>query len=250
MNEIIAFVMANDNKQLFWGRKGDSFVSDLCYIFMYKMITGAGSDKLEASIQLEIGTHLTHTTVGHNMDDLRPILVKWARSKIVTGSKGDWEKAAEGEVFPEPFSGVNLWMDSSDFPIQATLENAGWSSHKLGGAGIRVQFITDAKLRIRYCVGPLHPKQYDGDFLDLYHVEIAEKFHEGFIIADNHYLNGETHFPEGPTFMVHHRESPADKKVGDEENIPVHRPHKKRKSIDISNLSDEQREKSKNLSLC
>lgn len=150
------------------------------------MIEGIGSDKLEDSIQLDAGSHITHTTVGHNMDELRPILVKWARSKIVTGSKGDWDKAAEGEVFPEPFSGVNLWMDSSDFPIQATRENDGWTSHKLGGAGIRVQFITDAHLRILYCVGPLHPKQYDGDFLDLYHTDIAEKFREGTIIADNH----------------------------------------------------------------
>ncbi len=45
--------------------------------------------------------------------------------------------------------------------------------------------------------------------------------------------------------MVHYRETPTDKQVDDEENIPVHCPREKRKAVDISNLTEEQRTKSK-----
>ena len=94
--------------------------------------------------------HLNHSTIGKNIEALRPILAKWARSKVVAGTKADWDRAAVGEIFPEPFSDVNLWMDLSDFPIQSTAENKDWYSHKFGGTGIRVQFIMDARLRILY----------------------------------------------------------------------------------------------------
>jgi len=242
---MVEFVKGKEPEQPYYGRTGDNFISDLCYIMMYRMILGAGSDKLEKSIQLDENTHIAHTTIGRNLELLLPILRDWAYIKVSPGTEEDWKKAVQNSQFPEPFSDVNLWMDSSDIPVQRTeeiRETDDWYSFKLKGAGIRVQFIADGMQRVRYIKGPCSPKQFDGDFLDLFHLEIEEKFKKGKIIADNHYLKGPDIFPQGPTFYVNERESPADKVVGDKENLPIHCPNKKRKkNIDYDALTEEQK---------
>lgn len=66
---------------------------------------------------------------------------------------------------------------------------------------------------------------------------IIEKSHKGTIIADNNYLNEESHFPEGPSFMVRHAEPPVGR--------TYYLSQGERKAVDVSNLTMKQRTKSK-----
>ncbi len=244
---LVDFVKDQNHEHNYWGAYGDDFVRDLCYLLVYRMITGAGVDKLEHTVRFDPEHKLNHGTILHNLDIIFPLAVKWGLSKIVTGTEADWNLAVHGEHFPHPFEAVNLWMDSSDFPMMDTEENKDWYSHKLKGIGIRVQFITDGRSFIRFIKGPLEPKQFDGFFLELFHHEIETNFADAHLIADNHYLIGTTLFLHGPTFYVNARESSADKAVGDDEEIEVHLPHKRRKkSIDVSTLTPAQKEMARN----
>lgn len=247
MNNMIEFVKAQYHEHNFWGAFGDDFIRDLCYLLIYRMITGSGVDKLEHTVRLDPEHKLNHGTVLHNLEIILPLLEKWSYTKIVAGTVEEWNIAVSGEHFPHPFEPVNLWMDSSDFPCQDTVENKDWYSHKLKGIGIRVQFITDGRGVIHYIKGPLQPGQFDSFFLELFHHDIEELFSEAHIIADNHYMIGTTLFTKGPTFYVNKRETTTDKAVGDDENIEVHLPHKKRrKDIDVSTLTEGQKEMARN----
>lgn len=246
MNDLVDFVKDQNTEHQYWGVVGDDFVRDLCYLLIYKMILGVGVDKLEHTVRFEPDHKLNHSTIRHNLDILFPLAVEWAHTKIVPRTKADWDLAVYHENFPPPVQPVNLWMDSSDFRLQDTVENHEWISHKLPGIGIRVQFIMDGKGRILFIAGPFQPTQYDGFFLELYHNDIQKAFAEGDIIADNHYLIGTSIFAKGPTFYVNARETSTEKAVGDEEGIEVHLPHRKRAKLDISHLSPGEKQMAKN----
>lgn len=228
---MIAFVKARDPGSTLWSRTKDNFINDLCYLFVFKMITGDGFTKIEGEFQLEPGLRLGKETLRHNFEKIHPIIYDWAMSHVKLGCVAEWNEAAKLRQFPEEVKGINLWIDSSDFPLQCTEFTEEWYSKKLEGTGIRVQFVTDAATRILYVYGPVYPTQHDSHFLLMHKQTIKQLFKGGKIIGDNHYSSGGKQFVD-PKFVCNSMESAIDQAIANKENLEIHS-KRKRKAVEI-----------------
>jgi hypothetical protein len=211
---------------------------------MYKMITAEGNTRLEQMLQMQPNLKYKHHTLWNNMNQVHKLIYEWAKTKINLGNAEEWNAAAANRLFQEPFADTNLWIDSSDFPVQNPHED-GWRSHKLDHKfDIKVQFVVDAKERVRYINGPISPKQFDGNFLESHVDEFREKFKGAKIIGDNHYRKGVELFKpyKDPVFYCNEMETAKDKKIAQEENLPTRSRGKKRKiEVDFTQVPAEDR---------
>jgi hypothetical protein len=237
MDDLTAFVKRNDDGWHLWNRTKQNFISDWCYIYLYKMITALGNTKLEKELALQTELKIGHHTINNNIENLHALIYEWARTKIDLGNAEEWNAAAAIRQFQHPFEDVNLWIDSSDFKMQKSPATNGWFSQKEERRAIKVQFIVDATERVRYIKGPMEPGQFDGTFLQMWRDEINDKFKGGRIIGDNHYCGG-TQLFEDPKFYCNERESKKDQEVAEQENLPTHsrgpKGKKRKAEIDIS----------------
>eukprot|EP01040_Poterioochromonas_malhamensis_P002881 gene2881-3065_t len=244
MEDILSFVQEREPN--LWGEKTEKRISDLCYIYFYKMIVSHGYSKLEQELCLEPDKRLCHRTIEHNLNKLHNIIYDWARSKILLGSPEEWDNAcSQFKLKNIGMAGGNLWIDSCDFPMMKSDETEGWTSSKLHGRAIKVHFVVDATKRVldatkrvRFIAGPVNPGQYNSDFhKDL----IIEKFKGGRIVGDIRYLSGIELFKGengGPEFICY-----------DDELLPVGLKKRKRESLlnnHITGLFDEIFEDMKN----
>jgi hypothetical protein len=241
ISEIIEFVKSHDPGFHLWGRTKENFISDFVYIYCFKLIECDGNQELEHKLHLEGNEYISHNSLDHNLKIMHSIIYTWANNKITPGNEREWNLAAKNRQLPEEFQDINLWIDSSDFPLEKSKETKGWYSPKLKGRAIRVQFLQDAHEIIRFMAGPCDPTQHDGVFLTFNRNEIAQKFKGAKVIGDNHYLEGRRLFTD-PVFYVNERESPRDKAVAESSNLPAHgKRTTKKKKIDPNKLTKEEK---------
>ncbi len=222
MEDIISFVQ--EREPSLWGEKTEKRISDLCYIYIYKMIVSHGYSKLEHELCLEPNKKLCHRTIEHNLNKLHNIIYEWARSKIPLGSPEEWNNlCSQFQLKNIGLAGGNLWIDSCDFPMMKSDETEGWTSSKLHGRAIKVHFVVDATKRVRFIAGPVNPSQYNSDFFDFHKDLINEKFKGGRIVGDIRYLSGIELFNGengGPEFICY-----------DDEFLPVGLKKRKRERV-------------------
>lgn len=93
---------------------------------------------------------------------------------------------------------VNLWLDSSDFPLARKRGKRGRSSskwsYKLNRPGRRYMFLRDGRRMIRHVWGGYSPKLHDGMWLEAKREELEEKLRDGEVAADQHFSKGKKIF--------------------------------------------------------
>jgi hypothetical protein len=70
MNDLIEYVTQRDPGWRLWNRTKKNFISDWCYLYMYKMITAEGNTLMEKKLALQPGLKETHHTIWHNVNVL------------------------------------------------------------------------------------------------------------------------------------------------------------------------------------
>ena len=111
--------------------------------------------------------------------------------------------------------GVNLWIDSSDFPLQH-MKGVGrksdeWS-YKLNKRGRRYMFILDGHGVIRRKWGGYSPKIHDGNWLELFKEWFATRLEGATVIGDQHFEWGKHHLKGKVTFHTPFKEPPKPTK--------------------------------------
>jgi hypothetical protein len=249
MKDLIEFVTTNDPGWRIWNRTTDgNAISDWCYVYLYKMITAEGITKLEQELELQPNLKFTHHSIYNNTTVIHTMAYRWAQTKIQLENAEAWDAAVVSRHFEELFEDVNLWIDSSDFPLRKSEDFKDWHSRKLSGSGIKIQFLFDATERIRYMKGPLDPGQTDDCFLQIRRCEIEEQFKGAQIIGDSTYAIGTKLFTD-PVFYCPAKESGLDRQIAEKENLPSTPNHatagrKRKAEIDLETISEEDKGKS------
>ena len=242
MENLIAFFKQNDCGYKLWKRANDNFIEDQCYKFIFKMLTATGDEKFDADLHPQNEFRISQSTLNNNFKVCHLIILAWVRTKIVLGSAAQQNKAVAYRKFSDALETVNIWMDSSEFPMQFTSENNRQYSHKLRGIEIQVQFVTDAKEMVVYLYGPVELEEFDDHFLSLHKYQLEQKLKGGIVIADSHYAEGERLFAD-PVFHCNLRESAVDQAIAEKENLPIHsRSNKRKAEIDLFSISDDERQ--------
>ena len=112
---------------------------------------------------------------------------------IKYGDVNEWDRNSARIEKSNDFQDVNLWADSTDYPITGTRsmsrKDLFWS-YKCNGAGVRVLTLHDGKGKVKY-LSPLYsPKLYDSHWLEMKRDLLEENFPGATIIADTHFSQG------------------------------------------------------------
>ena len=122
----------------------------------------------------------------------------------------------------EELEDVNLWIDSSDFPLAGTRSSSKkdlfWS-WKLNKLGVRFMVLLDGNGQIRFITPGYTPKLYDGHWLEANKYFIEEKFKGGTIIGDTHFEKGE-HLFTNVSFKTPIKEPRQKKRRSDGVEVP------------------------------
>jgi hypothetical protein len=110
---------------------------------------------------------------------------------------------------------VNLWIDSTDFPIEARKgkryqpkrgrKTEHWS-FKLNKPGRRYHFILNGRAKVVWKSAGYSPKRHDGSYVIEHRQKFEENFSGGHIIGDEHY-NKPKRLINNPIFYAPHRQS-------------------------------------------
>ena len=173
----------------FWGmKKPRCFVRVMLLATIHHDSTLMGYQRFLRRFQLPF--HISDKSLAHNIRLVRATLASWAKENIEIGDWRDWNAAAREIEVPEDLKGTNLWMDSTDVPIQKahgmTAKSPEWS-HKLGRVGRRYLVLADGDLYVRQVFGGYSPKLYDGHATVFLKTWIEEHLNNGVIIADQHF---------------------------------------------------------------
>jgi hypothetical protein len=108
---------------------------------------------------------------------------------------------------------VNLWIDSTDFPIERRRE-AGHSvrgkrsehwSFKLKKPGRRFQYVVDGRAKVVWRSSGYSPKIHDGQYVEVRRGEFERLFHGGHFVGDEHYAKLKR-LLKNPHFEAPHRD--------------------------------------------
>jgi len=131
----------------------------------------------------------THSLI-HNTQEIRPILGEWGEEQIRSGTMKIWDKYASAVKKPKELKDVNLWMDSTDFPLETpvdTPKSHDYWSYKCNKLGRRFQAVFDGKTKCRALWGGYSPKIYDSHWCEVNRRGLETTFKGATIIADQHY---------------------------------------------------------------
>ena len=110
--------------------------------------------------------------------------------------------------------GVNLWIDSTDFPLARARDETGrpargkksaYWSFKLNKPGCRYQFILDGQTRVVFLSHGYSPKLHDGQYVLANRPVLEMSFKGGRVVGDEHYSVARI-IPD-PSFVTPTRES-------------------------------------------
>jgi hypothetical protein len=206
VEEIADYVQRN-NRALMGGKQWRSFRKDMAYIALYKDMAHKSYQDLETEI--EYPEKIGHNSLNANVHRIREILFPWADSQIRLGSAWEWNVAARHANLTVDLVSVNLWMDSTDIPIEHNKGRGESSEHwsgKIGHPAHRYVTIADGKGKIIQLWTGVSPKVYDSAFLESNRKWMMDNLKGGHIIADNHFLSGGKTFKD-PKFICNARES-------------------------------------------
>lgn len=193
--EQICTYIRSHQPSLWAAEKPRSFLKDQILLTLYKDLYGVGYHQLAADASF--GYTITDHSLNNNCKKIREVLHQWSGEVITIGNEQEWNNQAKNCSFGRRVSDVNLWIDSSDFPMigkSSVSRKSSYWSYKLNGPGRRYQMISDAKGKIRKIWGGFSPKLYDGDFMVINKDYINEAFRGAKMIADNHYSKAKKYF--------------------------------------------------------
>ena len=206
-----------------WGQnKGRGFVRKCIYVAFYRDIKGTSYNQLAS--ECKSWMQLPGPSISHNTKSIRRVLHDYFLNQMSTGTVGEWDRRAKKINMREDFRDVNLWIDSTDFPLvgkrSSSTSNLFWS-YKLNKLGLRFMAIIDGKGEIRFLSPGYTPKLYDGHWLEMNRRLLEEKFAGSTIIGDTHFEKGE-HLFKNLSFKTPIPESRAKKRRADGVEVPQH----------------------------
>lgn len=186
--ELLEFVKMGN--PLLWGMtRPRAFLEKSLYVTLFKIITGKGNNKLAEKIRAWY--KISHKSIAHNAKILFGILGKWGKSKIVLGTSSDWNRVVRNSNFMKAVSDTNLWMDSTDFPMEGkrtiSKKSEDWS-FKCNSPGRRFMVLSDGNGIVKKMWGGYSPKIYDGTWVELFKDWLEENLKGGVVVADNHFM--------------------------------------------------------------
>ena len=112
------------------------------------------------------------------------------------GELKDWQNNAKKLGLPSLVSDANLWMDSTDLPLQKKREYGGrkgdFFSFKLQGPGQRFMVMADGKGIIRELWHVVPTKTYDGNWIADHEKELDANYAGAVVLVDNHFSRAKT----------------------------------------------------------
>ena len=150
--------------------------------------------------------HSSHNSLCHNQKTLQKLFALWGRSQIHMGNNHIWDAVAASVRFSSGLPLINLWMDSTDFPLtgkSTTLRKSAMWSYKENGPTQRYMLICDGNMYVRQWWGGYSPKLYDGDFLKSHSDEVNLLFCGAGVIADCHFELGPKYCNQVTWIMLH-----------------------------------------------
>lgn len=175
-----------------WGlNKPYDFCKISIYLTLYKDLKGMGSKKLKKKISNWYKP--TDKTLMRNIQVLRELISVWAEDQIVLGTNVNWNLARDPSAFAKDLKKVNLWIDSSDFPLEGKRKIRKKSDewiYKLNVPGRRFMVIMDGSTHIRACFGPYSPKLHDSSWLEANKKWVAGNLNKGVVVGDCHFSYG------------------------------------------------------------
>jgi len=141
---------------------------------------------------------------------------------IKIGDMNEWDRVAANVNKGESFKDINLWMDSTEFPIAGSRsiskKSLSWS-FKCNGAGVKFMTICDARGYVRFISPAYTPKLYDSHWLKMNRHYMEEKFKGATIIADCHFEQGRSMF-KNVSFKTPIPEPRQSKRCADGVEVP------------------------------
>ena len=187
VKEIVSYLVLRPSK--FWGmKKPRHFFEAMLLATLHHDATLMGFQRFLKRYDLDF--KISDKSLIHNIRCIRARLAEWAEEVIIPGSFHDWNMAASGVEIPPELVGTNLWMDSSDFPLQKRRGmngSSGYWSHKLAGPGLRFMVLCDGNLIVRGFWGGYSPKFFDGHAALLLKSFFKQHGVGGVIVADQHF---------------------------------------------------------------
>jgi len=187
----------NNKKYLkFWGtEKGRGFIKKVVYAgFFHDLYKWSYNDVAKACKSF---LKIAGSSLAHNHQLVRKTLYEYCLKKIEVGEVTEWNKNARNIPKSNSFSDVNLWIDSSDFPIaganKTNTKDLMWS-WKLNKLGARFMVICDGKNKIRFISPYYSPKLYDGHWVQMNKFFLEQNFQEAVFIGDSHFEQGKNLF--------------------------------------------------------
>jgi len=201
-------------------RQREAFVRKNLYAALFRDIYGWGYNDLSKEFRNWLG--IAGPTLSHNTKLIRKEIGEYFSQFISIGTRSEWDRRASRLSKSKELADVNLFIDSSDFPLEGTNSSSTKSlfrSFKQNGLGIRFMFVVDANGMIRFVSPGYTPKLYDGHFLELYKPYFEEKFTNSCMIGDMHFEKGKEIF-NNVTFKVPVRQPNSSKRTSDGRPIP------------------------------
>lgn len=169
-----------------WGmNKPRHFLKKSIYLAIYKDITSKGYMKLASETKTWLG--ISHKSIAKNTRVIRKFLGLWGKEKIQLGTVSIWNSKVRNSVFKSPLENVNLWIDSSDLPLEGkrkiSKKDPSWS-FKCNSPGRRYMFLLDGKGGVRKLWGGYSPKIYDGTFLELEKEWFEKELNGAVVVGD------------------------------------------------------------------
>lgn len=133
---------------------------------------------------------IAQRTITTNVYRVRSVLSDWAEEKIILGDADDWRRAAHNLKFPKPLSDTNLWIDSVDVLIEASVgrgSDSDYWSGKEKHAAWRFMVVSDAKGGVRKLLGGYFPSTHDNSFLQSHKEEFERSFEDAVMVGDQHF---------------------------------------------------------------
>lgn len=201
-----------------WGEEQPrNFLKRNLIMALYKDMENIGYQKLLKEVRF--GTKLNHKSLEHNTEAIREVLAEWGKASVKLGSVNDWNTALRNVQLNKKLEGVNLWIDSTDFPMEKKKgrgpKDPYWS-YKENTLGSRFMFILDGKGRIRKAWGGYSPKVYDSHFLEIQKDWIEENMSGAGFIADSHFKSASKLFKNIEIFTAYEEPSNGKRKQSGE----------------------------------
>lgn len=185
---ILKFV---DEKRLaLWGKiQRDDFIRTNTLLCLYKDLNGKGY--VDLAKQTQLWSQISHNSLEHNTELIRPVLAQWGKKQIILGTLPKWNAAMADIKRPKIVSKANLLIDSTDFPLTTPRgtdkKKALYWSYKCKSLGRRFQAIFDGHMRCRAIFGGYSPKIRDSTWCEARKDTLETSFKGAVFVGDCHY---------------------------------------------------------------